>query len=68
MHEKKRLPNNDMMGSGKRFTYKLDKCDDTPGPGMYQDQVANTIDMKVTKSARFGNRSNSSLAFGVSKA
>jgi len=57
-----------MMGSGKRFTYKIEKCDDTPGPGMYQNHVANTIEMKNTQSARFGNRSNSSLAFGVSKA
>lgn len=58
-----------MMGSGSRFTYKIDKKDETtPGPGMYHDQNYNTIEMKTTKSARFGNRSNSSLAFGVSTA
>jgi len=57
------------MGSGSRFSYKISKNDETtPGPGMYRDNSHNTIEMKTTKSARFGNRSNSSLAFGVSNA
>ena len=57
------------MGLGSRFSYKITKEDETtPGPGMYQNHSVNTIELKMTKSARFGNRSNSSLAFGVSKA
>ena len=66
---KSKLSNNDSMGLGSRFSYKITKNDETtPGPGMYSSNSMNTIEMKMTKSARFGNRSNSSLAFGVSKA
>jgi hypothetical protein len=57
------------MGLGKRFSYKLDKKDETtPGPGMYSNISPDSIQNTVSKSLRSrSGASNPNLDFGVSK-
>jgi len=55
------------MGLGKRFSYKMEKEDETtPGPGMYSNTALNSIENNISRSVR-SSKSNSKLAFGVSK-
>jgi len=55
------------MGLGKRFSYKMDKNDETtPGPGMYSNIELNSI-KSYTSRSKNGSLSNSRLAFGVGK-
>ena len=57
----------DLIGIGKRFSYKMEKKDETtPGPGMYSNISPNSINASASKSAR-SRTSNQNLAFGVSK-
>jgi hypothetical protein len=57
----------DMMGIGKRFTYKIDKNSETnPGPGMYSNVNPNTIKLNTTRSQN-GSLNNSRFAFGVGR-
>lgn len=55
------------MGLGSRFTYKMEKKDETtPGPGMYENTEANTIQTYTSRSQN-GSKFNSRLAFGTGK-
>lgn len=55
------------MGSGKRFSYKMNKNDETtPGPGMYSNIELNSIKLNTSRSKN-GSILNSKLGFGVGK-
>lgn len=55
------------MGLGQRFTYKLEKKDETtPGPGMYETADAQTI-KSFASTSHNGSKFNSRLAFGTGK-
>jgi hypothetical protein len=61
-----KVPTYDLMGLGKRFTYKMNKEDETtPGPGMYDNTDTTSIRNYISNSVKSG--SNSRLAFGVSR-
>jgi len=50
---KLQLPTYDLMGLGKRFSYKMSKDDETtPGPGMYTNIDINSIKQSVLNHAR----------------
>jgi hypothetical protein len=57
----------DLMGLGKRFSYKMSKNDETtPGPGKYDNIDMNSIRHYISNSVKTSPRTNR-LAFGATR-
>lgn len=67
IENKLKVPQYDLMGLGKRFSYNIGKdTEGTPGPGMYTNIEPESILSKTSRSIRSA-RSNPKLDFGVGR-